>query len=211
MSVDSLKLRSDLHIARKLWHSIALLAVIVAFHNLDRQSALFYLTIGSGLFVAVDLLRLQIQALNDFVFKVFGPFMRKHEFSSIAGTTYMAISILIIVFFFPKHVVKLTLFFIALADPIASYFGLKYGKDRLIGKKTLQGTLAAFVICTFISLLFYLSRNMMGGHVLVASLISGFIGALGELIPFGKLDDNFTFPIFSSIGLYGLFSLYGAL
>ena len=205
----ALKFRSDLHIARKLWHSIALLVVIVFYHNMSRPDALFYSCIGATAFILVDLIRIRSQWINRKVMKVFGPLMREHERTSIAGTTYMAVSLVVVIYLFLKSIVKLTLFFIAVADPLTSYFSLKYGKDKLIGNKTLQGTLGAFATCTIISFLYYYSGSMMMDHLLLVSLLSGVIGALGELIPIGKLDDNFTFPLLSSFALYGLFSLYG--
>lgn len=210
MLVTSFKARSDLHISRKLWHSMALLVIIVFYHNLDRMAALRAMAVGALLFIAVDLIRLKSHTVNRYVVSVFGPFMRKHEVNSLAGTTYMAIGILIIAFIFPKPIVKLTLFFLAVGDPVASYFGLRYGRDRIVGNKTLQGSIAAFVACTIIAFIFYSSANIMTDRLLVATLLSGLIGALGELIPFGKMDDNFTFPLVSAFGLYGLFYLFGA-
>ena len=209
MIVTSLKLRSDLHIARKLWHMLALLAIIICYHNLDRPDALRTFCVGSAVFIVFDFLRLRFRTINKLAFSVFGPVMRKHEADSLAGSTYMAIGVLIIAFIFPKPVVKLTLFFLAAADPLASYIGLKYGKDRIIGKKTLQGSMAAFVACTVIAFIFYHSAGMMQGRLVVASLFSGVIGALAELIPVGKLDDNFTFPLFASSALWALFYIYG--
>lgn len=46
-------------------------------------------------------------------------------------------------------------------------------------------------------------------RILIVSILSGLIGAFAELIPIFKLDDNFTFPVVSSIGLWLLFYLFG--
>jgi dolichol kinase len=46
-------------------------------------------------------------------------------------------------------------------------------------------------------------------RVIVVSLLAGLIGALAELVPIAKLDDNFTLPVMSSLGLYILFYLFG--
>lgn len=206
-----LKQRSDLHIARKLWHSIALLTVIVVFHNLTAEQARYFVIAGASIFVIGDILRLNFDSINKRLNAVFGPFMREHEKHSLAGTTSMAIGLLVIIFVFPKPVVKLAMFFTAIADPLASYFGLRYGKTALIGKKTLEGTLGAFLVCFSLAFMFYQQGHMMEGKLLIASLLSGLVGAFGELIPVGKLDDNLTFPIFSATGLFAIFHLFGAL
>ena len=42
----------------------------------------------------------------------------------------------------------MALLFLALGDPVSSYIGVRYGKNPILGRKTLQGTLAGFVTCT---------------------------------------------------------------
>lgn len=106
---------------------------------------------------------------------------------------------------------SLTLILLATADPLASYFGLRYGKDQLFGKKTLQGSLAAFFSSVIISAIFYFSRGLMVDRLLIVSLLSGLIAAVSELLPIGRLDDNLTFPILSSTCLLGVFYIFGGL
>lgn len=99
--------------------------------------------------------------------------------------------------------------FLCFGDPIASYFGIRFGKDKLVGNKTLQGTMAGFVVCTLVALVYYYYNNIMLDRVLIVAPISGLIGALAELVPVGKMDDNFTFPVISATCLYILFGLFG--
>lgn len=210
MTADSFKLRSDLHVARKIWHALAVLVVIIGYHNLSRREGIIALSIAAGIFIAFDLLRQHIAPLNKVLVGIFNPFMRQHEINGTAGTTWLLAGVLIVALIFDKQIVKLTLFFLAVGDPVASYFGVRYGKDKIVGNKTFQGSLAAFAACFVIGLIFFVSEGIMIERLLVVSLLSGLIGALSELIPVGKLDDNFTFPIISSFMLYGLFHLFGA-
>lgn len=206
----SFKVRSDLHLARKAWHLLSVLLIAVIYHNLSRQESLAALAIATAVFVSIDILRKYIKPLNKIMVTAFAPVMRKHEIQGIAGTTYLLTGALIVFFLFDKSIVKLTLIFLAVGDPVASLFGLLYGKDRIIGKKTLQGSIAAFCVCSIIAFFYYLSGSLMLDRLIIASLLSGLIGALSELIPIGKLDDNFTFPLISAFLLYGLFQLFGA-
>lgn len=134
--------------------------------------------------------------------------MRSTEISKLAGTTYLLTGVLLIVVLFTHGVVSLSLLFLAFADPIASFIGIKYGKDKIFGHKSVQGFIAAFIVCAILTALF-LSYNSIPQHILVVSLLSGLVGALAELIPIAKLDDNFSMPVLSSIGLTILFYFFG--
>ena len=140
--------------------------------------------------------------------KFLRPIMRSTEISKLAGTTYLLTGVLLIVILFNHGVVSLSLLFLAFADPIASFIGIKYGKDKIFGHKSVQGFVAAFVVCVVLTALF-LTYNAVPEHVLVISLLSGLVGALAELIPIGKLDDNFSMPVLSSLGLTILFYFFG--
>ena len=128
----------------------------------------------------------------------------------MAGTSYLLTGVSIIALIFPQEIVLLTLLFLAFADPIASYFGIKFGKDKIFGHKSLQGTVAAFFVCAILCFAFFYTHNLLLDRLIVVSLLGGLIGSLAELIPIGKLDDNLTLPVMSAIFLYFMFLLFGA-
>lgn len=167
------------------------------------------LAIAVLLFLPIDFLRHKYPALNDWMVHAFKPIMRTSEIHKIAGTTYLLSGVCVIIALFPRPVVALTLLFLAFADPIASFVGIKYGKDKVFGHKSIQGFMAAFAVCAVATALFLSYYNIMLDRVIVVSLLAGLIGALAELIPIGKLDDNFTLPVLSGFGLYILFYLFG--
>jgi dolichol kinase len=167
------------------------------------------LVVSMMFFLPVDILRHRYPALNDWMVHAFKPIMRNHEIHRIAGTTYLLTGVAIIVCIFPRPVVALTLLFLAFADPIASFIGIKYGKDKVFGHKSIQGFMAAYIVCTICTFIFLTYYNMIFDRVIIISLLAGLIGALAELVPVGKLDDNFSLPVLSSIGLYILFNLFG--
>lgn len=203
--------RSDVHLARRLWHMGGVLAIVVLYLNLTHAQSLKLASVVTFVFVTLDLLRQSLPRLNSTIIRVFGPFMRENEKNGIAGTTALLLGVFIIVYFFPPDVVTLSLLFLAFADPIASYVGIRFGKDKIIGSKSLQGSLAAFFVCTLIAAGYFFVRNMMLERLLIVSLIAGLIGAISELVPVGRLDDNFTFPLLSATLLWLLLSLFGGL
>jgi diacylglycerol kinase (CTP) len=199
------KKRSDVHWARKLYHMLGVSFMTLIYANVSDTMAVILLGIAWICFVPADFYRQKNAAFNDFVLHLFKPFMRDHEVNQIAGMSYLLTGVTIIAFVFPRDIVILTMMFLAFADPIASYFGIRYGKDKLFGHKSLQGFLAALVVCTVLSFAFFKFYGPAQERILMISLIGGLIGALSELIPIGKLDDNFTLPVLSASALWLVF------
>jgi diacylglycerol kinase (CTP) len=149
--------------------------------------------------------------LNRFFTWLFGLVLREHERNRPAGSTLMMAGVALIILVYPRLVVILTLMLFAVADPLASYIGIRFGRDKLIGNKSLQGSLAALVACFVVALLFYISQGLMQDRLFIACLLTGLIGAGSELIPVGKLDDNFVFPVATATLLTGLFYVFEGL
>ncbi len=206
-----LKRRSDLHLARKLWHCLGVLLVVGVYSAVSSDVGLRLIALVAFLSVFIDVARHQSLWLNRLTVRIFGGVMREHEREGLAGTTYLMVGTFLIIWFFPRPIVTLSLIFLAVADPLASYFGICYGKDKLIGSKSLQGTMAALVVCTSVSFGYLWYSGIMTERLLIVSLLSGIVGALAELLPIGKLDDNFTFPVVSALGLWGIFTVFGGL
>jgi dolichol kinase len=99
---------------------------------------------------------------------------------------------------------------LAFGDPVASYVGVRFGRNKLIGHKSLQGSIAAFMVCTVITYTFLARKDLMTDRIWVISIMGGLIGALSELIPIADLDDNLTLPILSATGLWLIFWIFDA-
>jgi dolichol kinase len=210
LRVVDLKRRSDIHWARKFWHMGGVSIIAALYAHLPEKTSITLLTVAWFLFVPADFLRLKYPALNDFLVFAFRPIMRQHEVDRIAGTSYLLTGLVIVASLFPPQIALLTMMFLAFADPIASYFGIRYGKDKIFGEKSLQGTLAAFFVCAMLTFYFLTSHWLLMDRLIVVSLIGGLIGALAELIPIFKLDDNLTLPVVSATALWILFNIFGA-
>ena len=209
MEQQALKRKSDVHLARKIWHCAGI-CLMAAFYNTFGAKLSWISTLAIGVvFIPLDYLRLRRPRLNRVITRIFGPVMREHELASLSGTSYLLLGGYFLLLVNERHVVTLTLLFLAFGDPMASFFGIRYGKDRILGNKTLQGTVAAFFVCTAIAAVYYYSNNLMTERLLIVAPISGLIGALAELMPIGKLDDNLTFPMVGCSLLWMLFKVYG--
>ncbi|MNL03751.1 Cytidylyltransferase family protein [compost metagenome] len=201
--------RSDIHYARKIWHMSGVFGMFLAYTYLPQAVSLTILVVAWLAFVPFDFLRQKNAALNDWAVHAFKPIMRQSEVKKLAGTTYLLSGVLLVDLVFQRPVVGLTLLFLAFADPIASYFGILYGKDKIFGHKSIQGFMAAFFVCAALTFAFLLYHNYMTDRLIVVSMLAGLVGAFAELIPVGKLDDNLTLPVMSAIGLSVLFYFFG--
>lgn len=204
-----LKARTELHLARKAYHFFGVLIIVALYQTLTREQGVIAICSFTAFFLAIDFLRLRIPTLNRFVYTTLGPFLRKEEARGLSGMAFLMGGALIIIVFFPKHVTMLSFLFLAMGDPISSIVGVRYGKDKILGNKSLQGTLAGFLVCTMISAIYFQTTGIMADRWILASLVGGTIGAFSELVPVWKMDDNFTIPVMSAILLYGMFMLFG--
>ncbi len=205
-----LKARSDLHFSRKLLHAGGIAFILGIYLSIPRQVSLVLLAIACTSLIPLDYLRRYSKSWNRFVIKVMGKFMRKGEVHQLTGTSYLLVGLTLIISLFPVEIVTLSMIMIALGDPAASITGVLYGKDKIFKNKSLQGSIGAFLTCTIIAGIYYYVNEMMLERWILASILSGFIGAISELIPIGKMDDNFSFPVIASSLLWILFHLFGA-
>ena len=175
---EKLKSQRDLHITRKLFHITGVLIVFALMNYLSETACwTIYVTLGVP-FIVWDFSRQYFKSLNKFTLKFFSPVLRDYEEFYLSGVTYLILGVGISYYIFPKEVALLSVLFLAIGDPVASFFGLLYGQDKIIGNKSLQGSLAAFIACTIAAYLFFYTKNFLLDQIIVVSFISGFIAAV---------------------------------
>jgi len=191
--------RSDLHLSRKIWHVSGVMGLWLVYYWFGLEKARMIFLVLLTLTAVVELMRRQSVSINKMVLKVMLPLMRKNEIKGIAGVTPLLAAVNILTLF-PSWIVSLSMLFLAFADPIASLVGVLFGRTKLIARKSLEGSAAAFMVCSLIT---FLTHIQSWSDV----FIFGFIGAVAELLPIGSLDDNFTMPLLTAL----LLSSYTAL
>lgn len=207
--VYRLKVRTDLHLARKAYHTFGVLIIVALYQALTREQGIMALGIAMAIVIPLDFLRLRVSKLNRLIFNLLGTFLRREEATRLSGMTHLFIGAFVIIVLFPKHVATLSFLYLAFGDPIASAIGVMYGKDKILPNKSLQGTLAAFVVCALISLVYFNVTGIMHERLVLVTVIGGVIGALSELVTLGKLDDNFTIPVLGASLLWLMFRFFG--
>lgn len=196
-------LRSDLHIARKVWHMLTgIIGLAVYHHNrMAPDTMATALLVVAIVAFTVEFLRLRDERLNQIVMVIMKPFMRESEKTSVSGMPFYALGVSLSLFLFPERIAVLSVLFLIFADPIASLFGILYGRDKILPNKSLQGTIAAFAVCYLVTLIYGAVYTGSSMNLLVFSIVAGLIGALSELCS-QFVDDNLCIPVVSGLGLF---------
>lgn len=199
---ESFALRSDLHLTRKLWHMCTGLVGLSFYSGLGLSSqemawALLILAISA---IAVEITRLKVMAVNKVVLKIMKPFMRESEKNSMSGFPFYALGVSLALLMFDEKIAILAALFLMFSDPISSLFGILYGKDKIVGNKSLQGAMAGFIVCYILTFVYGSYYYRPGVDLLLFSVVAGVIGSISELCSI-FVDDNLTIPIVSGLGL----------
>lgn len=190
--------RESIHWKRKVFHVLGIGAAgfVYAIAPVSWIQALVILGIFAVVFVTLDALRFKIPALNKRVKRDFAPFMRDYELDGLSGSSWFFFSVLISIALFPKMAAAIGIIYLAIGDPLASFVGVRWGKIKLPGGKSLEGSLALAVLCSLVGaiVLTFVAKLPVGSAILVAG-VSGITAAVAEWLPLKKVDDNFTVPI----------------
>jgi len=192
MTIKLLPYKKEVY--RKFIHCLSIFIPIIYYFT--TYNTFIYLIVSSTIFTLILNFYHQYYDSIPSLFKVYlSNLLRKYEYKSLWGATYMLIGFSFISFIFEKNIVIISMLVTSIADSCAAIIGIKYGYIRIKNGKSIEG-FYIFLICTY--LLFFLFINTISLYFLV--LISIMI-ALIELFTPTKYD-NITVPIFCSFLLY---------
>ncbi len=203
-SIDKvLHKRSDLHLLRKIWHILTGSVALILFFRTG-QDTFLWATVALVISVigfTLDIVRSRTPKLNHMILKVMGPLMRRSEKEGMSGLPFYALGISLALFFYKKDLAVISVMFLVFSDPVSSFFGVLYGKDKILPNKSLQGAVAGFFTCYLITLFYSMNVAEISSSLLVFSVLGGVIGSLSELLSAFNIDDNLTIPVLSGLGL----------
>jgi dolichol kinase len=192
----------------KWWRIIArpFALLFVPIDRLFGRTPLLLLLGGLALiFAGMDLVRLFSRVQMRRLFK-------RSEGRRFSSMTCFLVAIFLVFLVFPDHLPYLGLGFITIGDLFSKIVGIRFGRHRLLGARTLEGTLAfaagGFAAAWLLRLALRLAPGIPQVQ-LYAVLAGPVFAALVELFS-GPLDDNFTVGIISSGFLYSLRCFLGA-
>ncbi len=154
------------------------------------------IAVGALLAIAlgVELLKVLLPAFRVMFMRIFSPILRSQERrGGLTGATYYLIGSFLCVLLFDKTLAIVCLCFLTLGDLFAALIGKQWGRIKLFSRKSLEGSIACFIVCTGTALL-------IGLHPVVA-ITGALVATLIELLPTG-VDDNVTIPLISGLAMH---------
>ena len=184
-------------IAELLRKSIHLSGLIlpVIYLFLDKPTMLVLMGILTGAALAVEFVKWCSPHFGKFFSRIFKPLLRSHERKgAMTGATYYLISAFLCILLFAKTIAIVCIFFMILGDMAAALVGKKWGRTKLLGRKSLEGSAACFVVCVAIALVKLTP---------VIAIVGALVATIVELMPF-PIDDNLTVPLISGAVMHFL-------
>jgi dolichol kinase len=183
-------------LGRKLFHLLGGLGLLSLYFIFGRKTALGLYGVLAVLFLAFEVARLAIPALNRFLYSQFTSFLRGNEEHRLTGTVPYILGVGLSLWAFSTPAASAAVCFLAFGDVAATTVGQRFGKTK-IGGKSVEGT-AAFVAAALLPA-FFLSLAGTGMPPWV--MISGALVAAGvELMPL-PVNDNFTIPVLAGAAM----------
>ena len=184
-------------ILRKLIHLFDSVIPLSLFY-ISRENLLFILTPITIIFIILDFARHHISFLGKIYSTFFNIVTREIEQkrNNVTGASYYLLGCLIVVYFFQDiNIIISSLLIMSISDSFAALIGVKYGKTKIYGKKSLEGSFSFFV-STIIILYMFMNDLSSFEYIYISLLITSV-----ELFSFHKINDNLTIPVFAALAL----------
>jgi dolichol kinase len=191
-------------VQRKAFHLFALV-IPVGYLIFPQEGQAKAILLGSTIFaVFIDIFRLSEPRLRHFLNSLIGAIMRPHERTDLLGSTCLLMSSTMTVLIFPKSVAVAALCLLIGGDTAAALVGKRFGRVRVFGRKTLEGTAAFVAAGVILNAAVTLAGSRLWpdapGLSISAGAIGAVAGAIVEAVPF-PIDDNFAIPIVSGVAM----------
>ena len=172
---------------RKSTHLSGLIIPVLYFF-LDKSIMLVIVGSITCIAYGVEIAKRFYPTFSHYFFHYLKPLLRSHEQKgAITGATYYITGVFLCIIIFDKPVAIACIFFIILGDTAAALVGKRWGRTKLIGNKSLEGSAACFIVCLLITL-FWINP--------IVGIAGAFFATLTELLPL-RIDDNLTVPLIS--------------
>lgn len=188
-------------LVRKGIHLFALV-IPIGYVLVSFPTAVFWVSLSAAVSILLDIARFRSWALWSWVGLLLAPIYRPHEISGgFTGASYILATATMTIILFPKTVAIAALIFIIIGDTAAALVGRQFGRHRLVGNKSWEGSAACLVSSCLASFL-------IPGLPPAAGLVGAVIATAAEAFS-GKIDDNLTVPLSSGLVMLLIMHLMG--
>lgn len=144
-------------------------------------------------FVGMEWLRLRWPPLNNLLTRHFKRIMKQKENRTAFASTSLMVATAVSMVTMPRAAYTAGLFFTAVADPFAAFYGERWGKRRWFDK-TIEGSMVFLIAALLIGAIIWAGGLEVSYWVII---IGAIVAMLAEAVPILGLDDNFKVPLAS--------------
>ncbi len=181
----------------RVWIRPAAVLFIVLYLIFGKTTILLIVGMVTLVFLIADVSRLVHRDVNRVLVKNLKYIFKKSEAKKFSSMTFFLIASFAVLLIFPPDIAFLSLSFLIFGDLFSKIFGLRFGKKKLIGRRTLEGTLSYFTGSLASG---YIISTILGIDLVIV-FAGAITAALAELFSLG-LDDNFSVGIISSVVMF---------
>lgn len=194
--------RSDLQIPRRFFHFASGVVVAFFYQTLFTHSQAVYVL---GFLACVVYVFEQVRVNYPEMASKFNAYSKyilraEEQLKESAQVPYI-MGMLLTILSFPKPVAIAGVLTLAIADPLSALIGIRFGKNRIVPHKSLEGSLAFFlatIFCVIVAFTTFHSDQVVISHLIGLSFLVALLASIFEMIPI-RIDDNLTIPIFTSL------------
>lgn len=194
-------IRKSIH----LGSSIIPIAVIIVYGLYPEDGRLYLsgiLAVISIILLIFDFLKARYKPFKSFIMRLFGKILRENELEGgMTASTIVVASAAFTILVFREEIAVVVLLYLSLGDSAAALVGKHFGRIRLVGKRTLEGSLAALNTCLIVSLFALWVSPGFGWYLTPATLLVGSLVATMSELLYLPLDDNFRIPVFAGLAM----------
>jgi dolichol kinase len=147
----------------------------------------------------LELTRQRIPWINAACMWVLGRFAHPHEKTQVNSSTWYSTALALMAVFFSAHANSVGVIILGFGDPIAALVGRRFGRTRLPGGRSLEGSIAFGLAAGLAGLaalrICYPHESMLLS--LGAAGAGAIAGAIAEVL--SPVDDNFAIPVAASL------------
>ncbi len=185
------------------------LSIPVIYYHISKETALWILVPLMIISIFVEYSRYYIPSVSKIFYSVFGFMLREHEkdekSKKLNGATFVFVSAVIMVAFFPKIFAVAAFAVLILSDIAAALIGRRFGKHKFLSK-SLEGTLSFFVVGCIVMLFTPKITGAPAEYLIAFAAV--FVGAIAENISYGYFDDNLSVPVSIGGTMWILYSIF---
>ena len=189
----SLEFSYKREILRKFFHLSTCVFSLMLLYFGKKICIPVFLSLGI-VFFTLDFLRLKNKHIERLYNIFFGIVTKDYEEKQLTSASYVFLSLIIVAIVFEVKIASAALLIMSLSDPIASLIGRAYGKFYIFDK-TLEGSIAFFIV----SVMILLSFDFSSGAILSVAVLCTLIELFSNKI---HIDDNLSVPIIASTLLF---------